>query len=211
MQSNHRCSFTVGKRNWDFLTLLIKRAGLRRDAFIAKVLVEEIEELKALEANTDEESYIVFTDFKANHTNRLKVNVLLPKKLVDDLNKTCKQKNIRRSCFFNRFIEFLNVRCGFPLLQLASPRKTMQEHPDYWLERMAHSSPAILEFIAPRDGMENYEKDDPWIELSNYLDGFYSRVLNVTPDDPRRLTEEEQKNLIDRILNGDMEVNDETA
>jgi len=203
----------VSQKEYRVLSNLIERAGLRRDTFIAKALAEEKQELKALKTNTDEQSDIIFKDFMIRHPDQTKINILLPKQLVESLNEECRIKNIRRSCFFNRFVEFLNVRCCLSLLTLAAPRKTLNVPQFQWLKRMATSSPAVMDYVQYIEESMQANGDAKYFPFEGdpYWDDFYSRVLNVAPDDPRRLTQEEQNNLIDRILNGDVEVSNETA
>ena len=210
---NMRTSFMVDQKEFRFLSGLIEKAGLRRDTFIANALQDEVEELKAIETNTEEAADIVSKNFILRHPDQTKINILLPRNLVESLNEECRRKNIHRSCFFNRFIEFLNVRCGLALLTLAAPRKTLNAPQLQWLKRMAASSPAIMDYVAYIEESMQNDGDAAYIPFEGdpYWDDFYSRILNVAADDPRRLTGEEQSNLIDRILDGDLEVNDETA
>jgi len=207
MNKASRTSFTVSRKEFQLLTKLIERAGMRRDSFLARLLAEEIKELKALKKNSDEESELVFKSFKTRCPNQIKINILLPRQLVEDINETCQEKNIRRSCFFNRFIEFVNVRCGVPLLVLMNPRKFLNMNEFNLIEILAEGSDAISEYAewldAQRDeGEAIYSVIDPVI----YLGDFYSRELNVGPDDPRRLAEEEQDKLLDRLLDGSLEI-----
>jgi len=210
MKKDSRSSFTISKKEWDFFCRIVEMANLRRDSFISKSLAEEMEEIKHLRTNTDEESKLIYRDFKIRNPDRIKMNILLPRQRVKSLNELCTKKNIRRSCFFNRFIEFLNVRCSFSLLTLASPRRTLNEPQFQWLKRMSVSSPAMMNYVQYlEENMETGEAQYFPFEGDPYWDDFYSCVLNLASDDPRRFPEEELSSVIDRMLNGDMEGNND--
>ena len=207
MQKGTRTSFMVSQKEFQLLTRLIEKAGMRRDAFISRLLAEEIKELEGLQRNSDEESEIVSRSLKARHPDQTKVNIMLPKKLVEELNELCRVKNIKRTCFFNRFIEFINVRCGLPLAILAQPRRTLKANEFQLLGALAEHSDAISEYRKWLDEMSCTDEASPSIdEIISYFEEFYSRELNVADDDPRRNEGQVQLDSIEELLLSDLGV-----
>lgn len=205
MQIQTRTSFMVSQKEFQLLTRLIKKAGLRRDAFIGRLLSEELRELRKLKRNTDEESKIVSRSLKARHPVQTKINIMLPKELVEELNALCREKNIKRTCFFNRFIEFINVRCALSLAVLAQPRKTLKVDELQLLDALAEHSNAISEYREwLHDRSNEGEAHFSILDQVLYLEDFYSRELSVTEDDPRLLGEQERLDLLEKFLASDL-------
>jgi len=197
-----RTSFMVYKREWNFLSILVDKAGIRRDAFLASRLTQEVEQLDFLKTNTDEEVRLITHSIQWMILEKDKVSIALPSDLVSAINEKCDEKNIHRSNFFNRFIQFVNLSSWHSFLMLSNPRKVLSSSHRDWLDKASKMSPIIMEYKENRDQVALDELDeylfasldgDPY--WNNHLDTFYSSELNVSEDDPRRNSE----NRIDSI------------
>jgi len=192
----------VYKREWDFLNLIVNKAEIRRDAFLAVRLAQEIEQLDSLKNNTDEEVRLITHSNEWVIAEKSKVSITLPNDLVRMINDKCDEKNIPRSNFFNRFIQFVNLSSWHSLLVLSNPRKMLSSSHWDWLEKASTMSPTIREY---KDYMEKIRDSDlndfffasldgdPYWNV--HLDTFYSSELNLSEEDPRRNSE----NRIDSI------------
>jgi len=194
-----RTSFMVYKREWDFLNMLVDKAGIRRDAFLASRLTQEVEQLDFLKTNTDEEVRLITHSIQWVILEKAKVSIALPSDLVSAINEKCDEKNIPRSNFFNRFIQFVNLSSWHSFLMLSNPRKVLSSSHKDWLDKASKMSPIIMEHKENRDQVtldeylfSSLDGDPYW---NDHLDTFYSSELNVSEDDPRRSAE----NRIDSI------------
>lgn len=123
-QAKRRITVRLNAVDWDFFNRVMKSIALRRDAFLNRVLREELE-LFAKAPGNDDAGARHRRDVEkilAKYTKQVSLN--LDVDLVERLEQVCKDKRVTRDAFLGVAIKFLSSRLAVPALVIQSPRKT---------------------------------------------------------------------------------------
>ena len=147
-QSKTRITVRLNAVDWDFFNRIVKSIGLRRDAFLNRVLPDELDLFGKAPANADagEKHAKELTKAVARYTKQVSLN--LDTGLVERLEQVCKDKRVTRDAFLSVAIKFLSSRLAVPAMVIKSPRKT------------AGLGERALINILPDYNMTNEERDD---------------------------------------------------
>ena len=102
----------VWRRVVDRLNRKLRKACLRRDAYLTRVLEVEVPELDAEVSIANTEQAERYVAGKLLEFDLKPVSMALPVSLVDRLNDTCRRKRIVRDAFFNRLFLLLAAEPG---------------------------------------------------------------------------------------------------
>lgn len=198
-----RTSFTVGKKEWEFLNQLIEMIGLRRDSYLGKRLAQEIETLKSLEKNSPDDVNLLKRKFEWAMAEKVKVSIVLPSSLVKEMNKCCADRRIPRGMFFHRFIQYVNLSTWKHLLGVANPRRLAFRTDMEWLDSLGRLSPILYELrerIRGRDNVDNEDSGAWESTIREWNSSFYGEFLNVKNDERKHLREGLEESEIARIF-----------
>jgi len=194
-----RTSLTVYSREYQFLSKMIKAANIKRDPLIASNLERALDLLDEIRVNSEVDKLLISQDIYWFMTKKEKINVILPKELVDRMNISCKEKNIPRSFFFNTFIEHINLTTWNSLFMLANPTKFIERTYFEWLDVAKGNSSALQDFheFVIKNNKEN-QGGLPWdYDYAPYLRGYlptlYTKALNLSKEDERKLKKNQFK------------------
>lgn len=123
-QSKTRITVRPNAVDWDFFNRIVKSIGLRRDAFLNRVLPEELDLFDKSPGNDDagETSNREREILLAKFTKQVSLN--LDTNLVERLDQVCRDKRVTRDAFLSVAIKFLSSRLAVPAAVINSPRKT---------------------------------------------------------------------------------------
>lgn len=124
---------TISKKIASDFSKLLDDLNLRRDAYLAKQLPNEIDHLAKLPALS--EDMATYLRYMGQHkkSERTKIGLKLPEKIVEGINAICREKGIQRDLFIETFINFLvNGRkdTGNSFTDTASPLRAAKEYLD---------------------------------------------------------------------------------
>jgi hypothetical protein len=165
----------------------MEAACLRRDAYLTKLLKLELVRLEKEVSLPNSDAAFNFVSERLRRLHPKLVSLALPRDLTQQLDETCRRKQIVRDAFFNRLF----------LLLAASPRTidtllfrgernwrhvvwNENKHNGLFFQRRFDPlEPATDPFWAIRDGMEIYARDD---DLEDYVEPTSGRTVRVTRD-----------------------------
>lgn len=140
-QSKTRITVRLNAVDWDFFNRIVKSIGLRRDAFLNRVLPEELNLFDKAPANDDAGEMFKrdLDKLLAKYTKQVSLN--LDANLVERLEQVCKDKRVTRDAFLGVAIKFLSSRLAVPAMVILNPRKTaglgeralINKLPDYFV------------------------------------------------------------------------------
>lgn len=96
----------IGKLAAEF-RLMMDKACVRRDAYLAKVLAVELDRLEEELSFASSKHAKAYVAKQLDATNRELVTFVLPGALIERLDDICKRKRVNRESFFNRLLLLL--------------------------------------------------------------------------------------------------------
>ena len=121
MASKVRTTVSFDPRRYAEFDQLVGQIGIRRDAYLNRVLPGEVSLLKDLPANTAVGRKLLRLAVAVRTESQRKVNLRLDARLVDHLNGACREKGIPRDVFFDEFLSHANEALGKALVYLENP------------------------------------------------------------------------------------------
>lgn len=100
--------------------------SLRRDEYLREQLDGEVERLAEIKPNSQFTAHYMQRSLMAPFSDRIKVGLKLPQRLIQRINEVCAEKNVPRDLFIESFLNFLAN--GWPEKDIASPLAKAYEY-----------------------------------------------------------------------------------
>lgn len=149
----------------DKLDQKLDAACLRRDAYLNKVLENELPWLDSEVSLANSPAAQAFVAARLDQLDRKLVSLTLRPELIEQLNDICQRKRIVRDAFFNRLFLLLALKPkGIDTLFFSAVRDEWKEElwrdtktdRNFWLNGLYPLEPVIAPFWAIRAGLEIY-------------------------------------------------------